>query len=185
MDQPQSFAWQVRRGVLGCLLAGLASGFAATAFMIALDFWHVYSSYPTPIGEILGRIFSRSYGERLYEILCQQAFPVALLGACVGLANWLPAGKYRFVRTFILIGIATTVLWAVTFATYNMYEVHPPRFKGMKHPVYYPSELFAVLLPPIVVTLVCVLVRHEHERINLNSGMNCEKSNPSPNLDQR
>lgn len=185
MNQPQGIAWQVHRGVRGCILAGLAGGAAATAFMIARDFWNGYSSYSMPIGEILGRIFSRSYGERLNEILCQQAFPVALLGACVGLANWLPSGQYRFVRTFIVVGTASIVLWGVTFATCNMFEVHPKRFKGMNHPVYYPSELLAFLIPPIVVTLVCVLVRHQHERTNLDSGMNCEDSNPSPNLDQR
>jgi hypothetical protein len=79
----------------------------------------------------------------------------AVVCACAGWATFAPAGKHSFALSLALISLVTLVL---LFAIPWM-GLTPRRFKGMDLPVFYPSELMAMIVPPGLAAAVLTLIR--------------------------
>lgn len=91
----------------------------------------------------------------LEEHLVYPVVGCAVVCACAGWATFAPAGKHSFAWSLAFIFFISLVFWAVVSGM----ELTPRRLKGIEHPVFYVSELIAMIGPPIVAATLLTLFR--------------------------
>ena len=104
--------------------------------------------------------------DRRYDIASiRDALPGPVVGcatvcACAAWATYAPRGGFRFARTLAIVALISLGLWCVLgWGVSWGLELTPRRLKGVEHPIFYPSELFFLLGPPIVAAAVVSMVR--------------------------
>jgi len=86
------------------------------------------------------------------------AFPFlgcGAVGAATGWATRAPHGRHRIARTLVLVVLGSIPIVALLSRLKE--PIH--RYKSIEHPLYYPSEVLFLALPPITVAAVLTLKR--------------------------
>lgn len=91
----------------------------------------------------------------LEENLVYPVVGCAVVCSCAGWATFAPAGKHSFTWSLAFMFFVSLVLWAVG----GWMELTPRRYKGIEHPVFYVSELIAMIGPPIAAATFLTLFR--------------------------
>jgi hypothetical protein len=148
------------RGTCFALLFG-AIGFAAPILIVVVF---------TVLGWIIKgtREFDRKYDlHRLSETLIFPAVGTAWVFAGTGWAVFASRGNRRFMQTLALIASISVPLWYLLAAM----GMSPTRYKGMEHPLIYPTEILLFALPPVVIAMVLSMNRSKkYIALNNNDG---------------
>ncbi|MFL5327333.1 MAG: hypothetical protein ACJ8C4_00325 [Gemmataceae bacterium] len=79
----------------------------------------------------------------------------SVFAACAGWANYAPSTKHSFPRTLALVFVGSlALLWV-----FGLFDVTPPRVKGIEHPFLYPSEAVLLFGVPATIALVLTVLR--------------------------
>jgi hypothetical protein len=125
--------------------ARAAVGFALFGAIAPIVFMVVFTLVHWGIGNA-SRIDWRGDIRQLEGGLLGPVIGCALVFACAGWATFAPRGSYRFARSLVLILVISLPLgWFL-----GSLEITPRRFKGIRHPLLYFSELLVLVVPPIV-----------------------------------
>jgi hypothetical protein len=100
--------------------------------------------------------FDRKYDvDRLPEKLTYPAFVVSWVFAATGWATFAPRRHYRFTKTLFMITVISVPLWYVL----GSMGMSPPRYKGIDHPLFYPSEILLFVIPPPLIAAILSIIR--------------------------
>lgn len=98
-------------------------------------------------------ILASNEADRAYDLawlptnLAGAAIAFTFVFAGAGLATYAPNRTYRFLRTLgIVVLISIPSWWAL--AACGMAHT---RYKGIEHPIIYPSEVLMLAIPPLVI----------------------------------
>jgi hypothetical protein len=98
------------------------------------------------------------YREWMHWCVQNAIWPVIGSAAIFGGAGWVAhvALPIRSIASSLfLMTFGSLVLWALLGAA----EITPRRYKSVEHPTIYPSELFVLVTPPILVAAVLTSLR--------------------------
>lgn len=139
--------WHLPRALWGTLVSFLGGALAplALAWMLGIHQW-LWGQ---------GQLASDSFRQDLVDGMAYPAVGCAVICACAGWATFAPAGKHSFAWSLAIIFLISVPLWAAI----GWMELTPRRYKGLVHPMYYPSELLALFGPPTVVAMALTLIR--------------------------
>jgi hypothetical protein len=139
---------QYLRGAGFALLFGII-GFAAPIFMVVVF---------TVLGWLINgtREFDRNYDmRRLSETLIFPAVGTAWVFAGTGWAVFAPHRKHRFLRALLVITFTSIPFWYLL----AFLGMSPRRYKGMEHPLIFPSEILLFAIPPLIIAFVLSMRR--------------------------
>ena len=145
--EPRRSPWNLYRALWATSLCAVlgATVPVGLAVVIALCRWAVGPS------EFASEWFRRD----LEENIIHPVVGCGVVCACAGFATFAPRGKHSFAWSLAIIFVFSLVIWAVIASM----ELTPRRFKGVEHPVCYPSDLIALIAPPSVVSAFLTMIR--------------------------
>ncbi len=148
MTERLTSALNVRRGIIAALTGALV----ALVLVVLL-----YGGFIIVRGWFEGTSeFQRS--ANLRYMWKELAFPFLGCGAVTAAAGWAtyaPPGRHHFAWSLVLV-----VLGSIPLMSLLSTVIEPVRrYKSIEHPLYYPSEVLFLALPPITVAAVLTLKR--------------------------
>jgi len=148
MTELRVSTWSAYRGIIAALTGALV----ALVLVVLL-----YGGFIIVRGWIEGTSeFTRNDDLRI--IWRELAFPFlgcGAVGAATGWATRAPHGRHRIARTLVLVVLGSIPIVALLSRLKE--PIH--RYKSIEHPLYYPSEVLFLALPPITVAAVLTLKR--------------------------
>ena len=167
MRSPSS-RWDLGRGFRAAVPFGLAGAIVPIAVLyglFALYWW--FTGAPTFI--------RRVDIARIRMALPGPVVGCATIGACAGWVTYSLRGNFRFVGTLAAITAMSLVLWGIIGWASIWDQLTPPRIRGVRHPMFYPSELMLLMGPPIVAAALVTAFR-ARETPSQTSGSGAETS---------
>ena len=155
----------IKRGVIAALTCS-SIGAASAVMLIAafvLGNWFINDSIPA----------EREFDTRwLSSAWMGPAIGVAIYLGLTGFAIFAPTINYGFARTLVIIFFVSIPL---TILLGNL-ELTPKRVKSIEHPVFYPSELAILIMPPAGIAALLLASRLNGES---NDKIATKKTEPS------
>lgn len=141
------------RGLRAALILGGLGAVAPLVLMLGLTVggWAVLGATESDRPSDLVWLRSRMLGPTL---------GIGVLFASTGWAAFAPRRPHRFFPTFLSVCLLSLGGWFVL----GLLQLTPRRFKGVDHPLFYPSELLVFLGPPIVAAARLSLRRAASDR---------------------
>ncbi|MFN4907240.1 MAG: hypothetical protein ACK5EO_15200 [Planctomycetota bacterium] len=163
----------IKRGVIAALTCSSIGVAFAVLLIAAFVLGNWFFNDPIPA--------EREFDTRwLSSAWMGPAIGVAIYLGLTGFATFAPTINYGFARTLAIISLVSIPL---TLVLSNL-EITPKRVKIIEHPVFYPSELAILIIPPAGVAALLLAWRLDSDSNNAISTKKTEPSDARQALDR-